>query len=204
MALVAIAFAVATNVVSCSSDIPNGTLLNINEVPRQTIDSMYAVQTNNGGMRMRLEASKMQRFQNDSTDTSYELFPNGFEVYAHNREGDLETYIYSDIAKHTTMGKEEKWEAFGDVVIKNFMKGQRIETDTLYWDRRKGEIYTHCFVKIYTPEGYMQGYGLRSDEMARNARILDPFDSYVILANDTLPRYLDTANFVGPFPAEMR
>lgn len=50
----------------------------------------------------------------------------------------------------------------------------------------------------------MQGYGLRSDEMTRNARILEPFDSYVILANDTFPRYLDTANFVGPFPAEMR
>ena len=40
---------------------------------------------------------------------------------------------------------------------------------------------------------------MHSDEMARNARILKPFDSYGIVGNDStkLP-YVDTVNFVGP------
>ena len=46
--------------------------------------------------------------------------------------------------------------------------------------------------------GYMQGYGLESDEMARNAIILKPFDSYGIVIQDSTRLYLDTANFIGP------
>lgn len=198
IALVAIAFAVATIVISCSSKVPQGEIVDINTIPRQEIDSMYAVQTNNGGLQMRLKSLKMERFQNDCTKISYELFSGGFEVFAYNREGDLETHIYSDMAKHTTFEKEEKWEAFGNVVIKNFIKGERIETDTLYWDRNKGEIYTHTFAKLYSPDGYMQGYGLKSDEMARNASIQTPFDSYAVITKDSLEYYTDTVNFIGP------
>ena len=71
-----------------------------------------------------------------------------------------------------------------------------METDTLYWDRFGHRIFTHCFVKMSSPQGYMQGYGMESDEMARNAQILRPFDSFSRLAEDST--YVDTANFVGP------
>ena len=37
---------------------------------------------------------------------------------------------------------------------------------------------------------------MESDEMARNAQILRPFDSFSRLAEDST--YVDTANFVGP------
>ena len=65
------------------------------------------------------------------------------------------------------------------------MKNERLQTDTLYWDREKGSIYTHSLVKMYSPQGFMQGYGMQSDEMARNAQILRPFDSYGIISRDT-------------------
>ena len=129
MVLVAIALAVATNVVSCSNKVDQGEIVDINKVPRQVIGGMYAVQTNNGGLQMRLEADLMERFQNDSTNESYELFPEGFKVYAYNEEGLLETHIYSDIAKHTTIKDGEKWEAYGNVVVENYIKGQQLFTD---------------------------------------------------------------------------
>ena len=50
---------------------------------------------------------------------------------------------------------------------------------------------------MFSPEGYMKGYGLESDEMARNASIMVPFDSYAII-RDSLFHYVDTANFIGP------
>ena len=59
MVLVAIALAVATNVVSCSNKVDQGEIVDINKVPRQVIGGMYAVQTNNGGLQMRLEAVLM-------------------------------------------------------------------------------------------------------------------------------------------------
>lgn len=197
--MVVIAFAVTTFVISCKGEVQTEPV-DLSKVPVQVVEGMNAVQTNNGILQMRMEAKLLQRFENDTV--SYELFPSGFDVYAYNEEGLLETQIKSDIAKHTVTkeGKEkkEKWEAFGNVVISNFIKGERLETDTLYWDREKGRIFTHCFVKMFTPQGFMQGYGLESDERARNANILKPFDSYGIIRSDSTKVYIDTVNFIGP------
>lgn len=197
--MVVIAMAVTTFVISCKGE-QQSDPLDLSKVPVQVVEGMNAVQTKDGLLQMRMEAKILQRFE--SEQESYELFPDGFDVYAYNQEGLLETQISSDIAKHTTIteGKEktEKWEAFGNVVISNFIKGERLETDTLYWDREKGRIYTHCFVKMFTPQGFMQGYGLDSDERARNANILRPFDSYGIIRQDSVNVYIDTVNFIGP------
>lgn len=197
---VAIAFAVATVVISCKAK-QEEEPLDLQNVPMQTVAGMNAVQSKNGVLQMRMESDLMQRYDNDSL--SYELFPSGFKVYAYDSEGDLETQIESDVAKHTTFkGKEEKketWEAFGNVIITNFKKGERLETDTLYWNREKGVIHTHSLVKMYSPQGFMQGYGMESDEMARNAHILKPFDSYGVISRDSsAAAYTDTVNFIGP------
>lgn len=196
--LVAIAFVIATFVVSCGNKSIEGEIIDVNAIPRQTVNDMTAVQTHNGVLQMRMEAKLMQRFQNDSTKISYELFPEGFDVYAYNNEGMLETHIHSEVAKHSTTKHDEKWEAYGNVVIKNFIKGERMETDTLYWDRETKLIFTHRLVKMYSPQGFMQGYGMESDEMARNARIMKPFDSYGIISDSTSTPYVDTVNFIGP------
>lgn len=197
--MVVIAFAVTTFVISCKGE-EQTEPVDLSKVPVQVVEGMNAVQTKDGVLQMRMEAQLLQRFESDTV--SYELFPSGFDVYAYNEEGLLETQIKSQIARHTVIkegkDKKEKWEAFGNVVISNFIKGERLETDTLYWDREKGRIFTHCFVKMFTPQGFMQGYGLDSDERARNANIMRPFDSYGIIRQDSTKVYVDTVNFIGP------
>jgi len=39
---------------------------------------------------------------------------------------------------------------------------------------------------------------MESDELARNAIILKPFDSYSIIKDSAEVLYIDTVNFVGP------
>ena len=46
--------------------------------PMQVVDSMFAVQTKNGIVVMRIEADRMLRFENDSS--TLELFPDGFSI----------------------------------------------------------------------------------------------------------------------------
>ena len=196
---VVIAFAVTTVVISCKGE-EQQEQKDLSAAPMQTIENMNAVQTKNGVLQMKMESPLMQRYDNDSL--SCELFPNGFKVYAYDGLGELETQIVSDVAKHTTTkdknNKVETWEAFGNVEIVNIKKNEKLQTDTLYWDREKGRIYTHSLVKMYSPQGFMQGYGMESDEMARNAHILRPFDSYGIIRSDSTKRYIDTVNFIGP------
>ena len=199
MVLVAIALAVATNVVSCSNKVDQGEIVDINKVPRQVIGGMYAVQTNNGGLQMRLEADLMERFQNDSTNESYELFPEGFKVYAYNEEGLLETELTCDNARHLNYKDgRESWEAFGNVVVKNIINQERMETDTLYWDRKNEKLYTDCYVKLYSPDGFMQGYGMESDQRARESVIKRPFNSFGYVNQDTTAVKIDSVNFIGP------
>lgn len=189
-------------VVSCRDNLEEAERLNLAETPLQVVDSMFLVNTKNGVITMRLEAPVMKRYENDTT--SSETFPEGIAVYGYNEEGLLETILVADNARHIS-GKgrhniSDMWSAFGNVVIKNIMNGETMETDTIYWDQTSKEIYTDCYVKMYSPQGFMQGYGMRTDDRARNSILKKPFDSYGVTIQDSTKVMLDSVNFIGPFP----
>lgn len=191
--------AVAILVISCKEK-SSEQGLNLNETPLQTMNDMFAVQTRNGVVVMRLEADLMQHFETDTL--SWDLFPEGFTVYSYTDEGLLEALVTADKAKHT-MGKgrnrdKEVWAAIGNVVVHNVLNRQTMETDTIYWDRAKGEIYTDCYVRMSSPDGFMQGYGMRSDDRARNSILLRPFNGYAVTVRDTTTVVIDSVNFIGP------
>ena len=189
---------VAILVLSCDGRSGDDSL-DLKKTPLQTIDNMFAVQTRNGRVVMRAEADLMQHFETDTA--SWDSFPKGFTVYSYTDEGLLESLIAADNARHI-MGKgrrkEEIWEAYGNVVIHNVINQQTMETDTIYWDREKKEIYTDCYVKMYSPDGFMQGYGMRSDDRARNSILLKPFNGYAVTVKDTTVVMIDSVNFIGP------
>lgn len=195
--MIATAFAVAFVVYSCKGKLGVTGAKSLKESPMQTVEGMFVVHSENGKMQMRMEAEIMERYQNDSL--SYELFPSGFAVFAYTDEGLLETKIMSDKAKHIKFEDgRESWEAFGNVVVKNLIKQEVMETDTLYWDQKNEKIYTHCYVKMYSPSGFMQGYGMESDQRARNSIIFRPFNSYGVVVKDSTEVLVDSINFIGP------
>lgn len=196
--MMATAAAVAFIVYACGSGLGEAERRNLAETPLQTVENMFFVQTENGRLKMRVEADVMERYENDSS--SFELFPGGLSVYGYSEEGLLETTIRSDNARHIKQKQtgEERWEAFGHVVVRNVIQQETMETDTLYWDQAAKEIYTDCYIKMYSPSGLMQGYGMRSDEMARNSVILRLFDGYGVVVQDSTEVRIDTANFIGP------
>ena len=195
--MIATATAVAFVVYSCKGKLGKAEARNLKETPMQTVDGMLVVHSENGKVQMRMEADIMERYQTDTL--SYELFPEGFAVYAYTDEGLLETQIVSDEAKHLNYKDgRESWEAFGNVVIKNLIKQEVMETDTLYWDQKNEKIYTHCYVKMYSPSGFMQGYGMESDQRARNSVIFRPFNSYGVVVKDSTEVLIDSVNFIGP------
>jgi len=195
----ATAAAVAFVVYSCRGKLSEAEKLDLSVTPLQRVDSMFFVQTENGRLKLRVEAGAMEKYETDSLD--YEIFPEGFNLYGYASDGNLETIIVADEARHDKKvrgGNGEIWKAYGHVVVRNVIKQERIETDTLYWDQVAEEIYTDCYVKLFSPSGFMQGYGMRSDEMARNSIVHRPFDSYGVVVQDSTEVVIDTANFIGP------
>lgn len=206
---IAVVIAAAILVVSCKNKMAQAEALNLADTPMQTVEDMFAVQTRNGLVVMRVESSVMERYDKDTI--AYESFPKGIAIYGYSDEGLLETVIVSDDGRHITLKKgpgrpapEEIWEAFGNVVIHNVLKQETMETDTIYWNQAKNEIYTDCYVKMYSPQGFLQGYGMRSDDHARNAILLEPFNGYGYTVKDSTVVVVDSVNFIGPLLKKLR
>ena len=194
----ATASAVAFVVFSCKGNLSEAEKLDLNKIPIQVVDSMFFVQSENGQVKMRVESSRMEVYERDTL--SYDLFPKGIHVFGYNEDGLLETTIDAEQARHdkTPDGARDKWSAYGNVVVHNAIKNETMKTDTLYWDSKAHEIWTDCYILMYSPSGSMQGYGMRSDEMARNAILKHPFDNEFILGSDTTQVVVDSVNFIGP------
>ena len=195
--MIATAAAVAFVVYSCKGKLAEADSLILEETPVQVVDNMFIVHSENGKIQPRTEADLMERYDKDTV--SYELFPEGFAVYGYTNDELLETEIVSDNARHLKYKDgREKWEAFGNVVVRNLIKQEVMETDTLYWDQKNEKIFTDCYVRMYSPDGFMQGYGMESDQRARNSIILKPFNSYGIVVQDSTQVLTDSVNFIGP------
>jgi LPS export ABC transporter protein LptC len=195
--MIATALAVAFVVISCKEKLDVAQALDLDNTPMQIVDDMFIVHTENGILQMRVEAPLMERYKKDTVE--YELFPKGLAVYAYTDEGLLETQILSDNAKHQKFSDgRETWAAFGNVVVKNLIEQQTMETDTLYWNQQDEKLYTDCYVKMYSPDGFMQGYGMESDQKASTAYILRPFNNYAVIIQDSTQVVIDSANFIGP------
>ena len=151
-------------------------------------------------MEMRCRAMDTYNYVKDSVNIVKEVYTDGFEVYVYNEDGLLESQLIAKEAHHIMRDREEEWLAFGNVNILNHIKGERIITDTVWWDKKQEQIYTNCYVVMTSPKGKLQGYGLRSDQRANQSTILRPFDSYGRVMTDSTKFYIDTVNFVGPMP----
>ena len=195
--MIATASAVAFVVYSCKGKLAEEDTVRTGETPVQTVDDMFIVQTENSIIKVRAEAPLMERYENDTL--SYELFPKGISVYGYNEEGKLETEIVADNARHLKYKDgRDSWEAFGNVVVKNLINQEIMETDTLYWDQKNEKIHTHCYVRMYSPDGFMQGYGMESDQRARDTELFNPFNNYAIMTQDSTQVVIDSINFIGP------
>ncbi|MBE6235045.1 MAG: LPS export ABC transporter periplasmic protein LptC [Bacteroidales bacterium] len=197
--MMATAAAVAFIVYSCKGKLGEAESLNLAETPVQVVEDMFMQQTENGKVKMRAESPRMEKYEKDTLQ--YELFPDGFFVYGFDESGKLETEIVADNARHMKYKDgRETWEAYGNVVVKNIINQEIMETDTLYWNQETEMIYTHCYVRIISPDGFAQGYGMEADQRARSYTLFNNFNNYAFVVKDSTEVLIDSVNFIGPFP----
>ena len=197
--MMATAAAVAFVVYSCKGKLGEAESLNLAETPVQVVEDMFMQQTENGKVKMRAESPRMEKYEKDTLQ--YELFPDGFFVYGFDESGKLETEIVADNARHMKYKDgRETWEAYGNVVVKNIINQEIMETDTLYWNQETEMIYTHCYVRIISPDGFAQGYGMEADQRARSYTLFNNFNNYAFVVKDSTEVLIDSVNFIGPFP----
>jgi hypothetical protein len=181
---------------------PQAQPVDFETTPVQSVRGMQVAEYQKAdlNMEMRCRAMDTYNYVKDSVNIVKEVYSDGFEVYVYNEDHLLESQLIAAGANHIMRDREEEWLAFGNVNILNHIKGERIITDTVWWDKKQEQIFTNCYVVMTSPKGKLQGYGLRSDQRANQSTILKPFDSFGRVVSDSTKFYIDTVNFVGPMP----
>lgn len=112
---------------------------------------------------IKLQAPLQQEFENADR-----VFPDGLFVEFYEEEGQVTSTLKANYGKQD---RNNMFEARGNVVVQNLVKKEKLETEQLFWDKRRAKIYTDKFVRITTPEQIIMGNGLQANQ---------DFSSYVI------------------------
>ena len=108
--MAAAASVAAVVVVSCKRKFVEAERIDLASVPVQTVNKMFFTTSENGLLKMRMEADVMQRFDNDSL--SCEFFPEGFEVYGYDEDvyGELEIVGWNyDVDMDKVLSHQDKY-----------------------------------------------------------------------------------------------
>jgi LPS export ABC transporter protein LptC len=87
----------------------------------------------------------------------------------------VEAYVQADTAWY--YDQQKLWHLRGRVRIRN-VNGLIYESEELYWDGLRHELYSYVFSKVTTPERTLQGTYFRSDEQMRHYTVSNSKGSF--------------------------
>jgi len=92
---------------------------------------------------------------------SYWYFPEGIELQQLDEELQPAGKLQADTAYH--FEKEQQWHLIGNVRVSN-NKGEKFNTEELYWDMKKHTVYSDSFIHIERNRDILEGFGFNSNE----------------------------------------
>ena len=124
--------------------------------PIEQIKGAELLHTENGKVKVRLVASRIERFQDIQPAL---IFPAHLEVYFYNDSSQLQSTLMADYA---SIDEEKKIMLAQNNIILISSEDKKLETDELIWDEKKNKIYTDKKVKITTGKEVIYGEGFTS------------------------------------------
>ncbi|MFH1120596.1 MAG: LPS export ABC transporter periplasmic protein LptC [Bacteroidota bacterium] len=159
---------------SCNNDLNEVNLLN----QPDTTPSMFArnvsiAESEFGRIKYNLTAAFLKRSELPGKATST-IFPEGFRVvFFDSLQPDK---IRTEITAEYGLDDESKriMEARTNVIVINHLKGEKLNTERLVWDKNTRKVYSDKFVTITTPDKIIYGEGMESDEKFERWTIKKP------------------------------
>lgn len=116
-------------------------------------------------VKMRMEAPRQLEFGNGDRE-----FPEGFFIEFF-ENGEPTSTLRADYCYYTK--KDELYKATGNVVGRNIRTGDRLDTEELFWNERKGEVFTDKFVRVEQKGEITTGVGLEAKQDFSYYKILE-------------------------------
>jgi LPS export ABC transporter protein LptC len=139
---------------SCKNDIEtiNALTSDLN-LPDQTAYNIEIAYTDSGVLRIKIFAPEVNNYNNDGDP--YVEFTKGIKALFYDSTENAESYIQAGYAIYYE--KKQIWEGRNQVIAENQRKGERLETDQIFWDQKAEKIYSDKFSKITNIDGVFYG-----------------------------------------------
>lgn len=154
---------------SCKNDVEEVKKMTRHDsLPYQQAESIKLLYSEYGQILFKLISDKVLIYKDDNPRM---VFPEGMKVIFYDSTGkNKRSRLTANYG--IKYDKKQQMIAKYNVIVKNFEKNERLNTEELIWDQKKNRIYTDKFVTITTEEQVLYGEaGMESDES---------FDSWII------------------------
>lgn len=144
---------------ACENDIEQVNLITSKKkIPSESGKNVLIVYSDSARIKMKLNAAQLDHYDGEN---AYVEFPKGVNVFFYNDQNKLESNLKANYA--IRYEKSNMMEAKNNVIVIN-NKGEKLNTEHLFWDEKKEQIYSDVFVKITTKTEIIMGEGLESNQ----------------------------------------
>lgn len=116
-------------------------------------------------VKMRMEAPRQLEYGNGDRE-----FPEGLYLEFY-ENGEMTSSLKADYCYYTA--KEDLYKATGNVIAQNLITGDRLDTEELFWNEKKGDVFTDKFVQVEQDGNLTTGVGLEAKQDFSSYKILD-------------------------------
>jgi len=149
------------------------------EISAYNFESLYS---DSGRVQLRMVSPEWHQYS--ATPKPYREYPQGLHAYLFDDSLHVRAEISALYAKNYI--RENLWEARNKVVVVN-QKGDRLNTEELFWDQGRHVIYSKKYCRIITPDGgeHIGNCGLEAKEDFTDWKLLCPDWSTIVFKDET-------------------
>jgi len=145
---------------SCSkAPQPNDALQVRKNDPVMSARNIEVLFSDSGKIQAKLTSTLMNRFGGENP---YTEFPRGFRVWLYDSAQQVTTTITGNRGIRNDLS--HLMEAWGNVVVRNEMKNEQLNTEHLVWDNSRHTIWSDVKVRITRPDQVLYGTKMESNE----------------------------------------
>lgn len=134
---------------------------------------LNTVYTDSAKVRIKMYADLQLEYQNGNQE-----YPKGVKLEFFNELGQNHAVLTAKKGKFDKQKNE--YTAYKDVVVRNLLKNEQLNTDELHWTPNTQKIYTDKGVTITTSKEILKGLGLSAKQDFTEYEILRPTGQFTV------------------------
>lgn len=120
-------------------------------------ENLVLYRSDSAVVTLKMETPKVLDFRSGDQE-----FPQGFFLEFYDKQGNPTSSLRADYCYYTK--KDELYKATGNVVVQDRETNDKLNTEELFWNRKKEEIFTDKFVRIEKDGELYVGDGLEAKQ----------------------------------------